>query len=139
LRPEGFEVGLGLDHLFVEGILGGHQLAAKFGFFIAHLSVRAHLGELHVQLEDLFEKFGRDDLLLLLAGGAGGVGGGLRLLLKLNAFEREQVLGAGDGVFQGAVGVVEERGLGEGGLLLGEGLAGEAVGVQLAGEEKNSK
>ena len=77
LRPKVFEVGLGLDHFFVEGVFGGEKVATELGLFIAHLLVGAHLGKLHVKLEDLFEELWRNDLFLLLAGGAGGVGCGL--------------------------------------------------------------
>lgn len=47
--------------------------------------------------------------------------------------EGENVLGAEDGIAESAVGVVELRAGGEGGMLGFEGLAGEAVGVELAG------
>ena len=89
--------------------------------------------KLHVELEDLFEELGWDDLLFLDAGGAGSFGGGFGLLFELDALEGEEVLGAQDGIFEGAVGVVEQGGLGQGGFLLGEGFGGEAVGVELAG------
>jgi hypothetical protein len=92
----------------------------------------AHLFEGHVELEGLFEEVGGSDLLFGCSGGLGCVGGGAGLLFELDALEREQVLGAGDGVAEGAVGVVELRTGGKRGLLLGCGLGGEAVGVQLA-------
>jgi hypothetical protein len=66
------------------------------------------------------------------ARGLGGVGGGAGLFFELDAFEGEEVLGAEDGVAEGAVGVVELGGCGEGGVLLGLGFGGEAVGVELA-------
>jgi hypothetical protein len=63
----------------------------------------------------------------------GGVGGGAGLFFELDAFEGEKVLGASDGRAEGTVGVVELGTGGERGFLLGGGLAGEAVGVELAG------
>ncbi len=68
------------------------------------------------------------------AGGSGGFGGSFGLFVELYPLQGEEVLGAEDGVFEGAVGVVEEGGLGEGGLLLGERLGGEAVGVEFAAQ-----
>ena len=48
------------------------------------------------------------------------IGGGSRLLFELDAFEGEEVLGAEDGVLEGAVRVVQAGGGGEGGFLLRE-------------------
>ena len=133
-RPERFELALGGEQLDVEGLRGGFEIAPEVGVrVVAELFGGLHLHQLHVQLKDLLEQLGGDELLLLGAGGAGGFGGGFRLLLELDALEREQVLGTGDGVAQSAVGVVEEGGVGEGGFLLGGGARGETIGVELAG------
>ena len=134
LGPQGLQLRLRCGHLGVEAGLGGEQIAAQLRVVLAHLLRGAHLFELHVQLEGLFQQVLGDDLLLGRAGGARGFGGGLRLLLQLHALQLQQVLGARDGVFQGAIGVVEPRAFGErGGLLLG-GLGGEAIGMQPAAE-----
>ena len=122
---------LGFGHFLLEGDGGGLKVAMEVGVsLVAHFFGGLHLHELHVEFEDLFEELGGDELLFLGAGGAGCVGGGLGLLFELDAFEGEEVLGAEDRVFQGAVSVVEAGGGGEGGLLL---VGGEAVGVELAG------
>ena len=114
LGVEGGEVGVGGGELGVEVGFGGEKFAAELRVVVAHFLGGAHLFELHVELEGLFEEIFGDDLLLGGAGGAGGGGGGGGLLLELDAFELEEVLGAGDGVLEGAVGVVEAGGLGEG-------------------------
>jgi hypothetical protein len=117
---EGGEVGVGGGEFGVEVGFGGDEFAAELRVGIrrvadaAHFLGGAHLFELHVELEGLFEEIFGDDLLLGGAGGAGGGGGGGGLLLELDAFELEEVLGAGDGVLEGAVGVVEAGGFGEG-------------------------
>ena len=114
--------------------LAAVEVFAELGFVLPRLFGGAHLFELHVEFEGLFEEVFGDDLLFLRAGGAGGLGGGLGLLFELDAFELEEVFGAGDGVLEGAVGVVEVGGFGQGGLLLGGGSGGETVGVEPAGE-----
>jgi hypothetical protein len=95
--------------------------------------VHTHLFEGHVELEGFFEEVGWGYLFLLCSRCFGSVCRRAGLLFKLDAFEGEQVLGAGDGGAEGAVGVVELRAGGERGLLLRKGFAGEAVGVELAG------
>ena len=62
---------------------------------------------MHVELEDFLQKIGRHDLLLQFAGGASLLRGLLRLLFQFDAFEAQQVFGALDRIFQGAVRVVE--------------------------------
>src|SRR5580658_631328 len=63
-------------------------------FLFAHLAGHAHLFQLHFQLEDLFEKIGRDArwILLSLPGLAWFLA--CMLLANLRAFELEQILGA---------------------------------------------
>ncbi len=76
---------------------------------LAHLLVHAHLFQLHVQLEDLFQQIGRNHLLLRFAGAPRLFGGRLRLLFQLHALQAQQVFGARDRIFQRAIGVVELR------------------------------
>ncbi len=56
------------------------------------------------------------------------------LFANLRALQLEQVFGAAEGVFQGAIGVVEQRCVGQAPLLLVLIGAGKAVGMQLAAE-----
>ena len=56
------------------------------------------------------------------------------LFADLRAVQLEQVLGAVQGIFQRAIGVVEQRRVGQAPLLLVLAGAGKAVGMQLAAE-----
>ena len=62
---------------------------------------------MHVEFENFFQKIGRHDLLFQFAGGASLFRRLFRLLFQFDAFEAQQILGALDGIFQRAVGVVE--------------------------------
>jgi hypothetical protein len=104
LRPERFELLLRVVEHAGEPGAGGFEVSARLGIVVAHLLVHAHLFKLHVELEGLFKEVGRGDLLFLCAGGAGGVGRGTRLLLELNAFEREKIFSSRNGVAQGTIG-----------------------------------
>ena len=92
-----------------------------------------HFFELHVEFEGFFEEVGWGYLFFFGAAGFGGVGGCAGLLFELNAFEGEQVFGSGDGVAEGAVGVVERGTGGESGFLGVGAEVREAVWVELAG------
>ena len=79
---------------------------------------------MHVELEDFFQKIGRDDLLLQFSGGAGLLRRLLRLLFQFHAFQAQQIFRALDRIFQSAVGVVEHGALFEApGAFLGLGLS----------------
>ena len=56
------------------------------------------------------------------------------LFANLRAFQLEQVFGAVQRIFQGAIGVVEQRRVGQAPLPLVLAGAGKAVGMQLAAE-----
>ena len=107
--------------------LGSGQVGGEGGVVFAHLLVHAELFELHVEFEDLFEEVGGG----LSVGGlvAAGV-----LLADAHALKFEKVLGALDGVAEGAVGVVEERGGGERPGLFAFGGAGKTIRMELAAE-----
>jgi hypothetical protein len=100
---------------------------ASCGIFFAHLAGHAHLFQLHVQVEDFFQQIG---------GNARGILCDLCRVLfaDLRAFQLEQVFGAAQGIFQRAIGVVEQRRVGQAPLPLVLAGAGKAVGMQLAAE-----
>ena len=56
------------------------------------------------------------------------------LLANLRAFKLEQIFGAAEGIFERAIGVVEQRGIGQAPLPLVLAGAGKAVGMHLAAE-----
>ena len=85
----------------------GFKVRARGRIVLAHLAGHAHLFQLHVELEGLFEKIGRSDLLLLRARCACGIRRGTRLLLQLNPFKSKQIFASRDGVAQGTIGVVQ--------------------------------
>jgi hypothetical protein len=89
---------------------------------------------LHVQLEDLFEKIRRNDLLFGAAGRACLVGGSLGLLFEMYTFEPQQIFGAKNRIFQSPVGVVELRSLLQAPLLFFGVCLGVDVGMELAAE-----
>src|ERR1700677_2233951 len=64
---------------------------------------------MHVEFETFFEKVGRHDLFFQFSGSARLFGCLLRLLFQFDAFEPQQIFGALDGIFQGAIRVVEHR------------------------------
>ena len=105
--PEGFQLLLRFGEHGGEVLLGLFEILAGLRVVFAHFFGHAHLLESHVEFEGFFEEVGWGDLFLLGAGGFGGVGGGAGLLFELDAFEGEEVFGAGDGCAEGAVGVVE--------------------------------
>ena len=114
----------------VELLLCCSRLGLQFRIFFAHLAGHAHLFELHVQIEDLFEQIGRNArwifaVFAILAG---------VLFADLRAVQLEQILGAADRIFQRAIGVVEQRGVGQAPLLFVLLCAGKAIGMQLAAE-----
>ena len=56
------------------------------------------------------------------------------LFADLRTLKLEQVFGAAQRIFQGAIGVVEQRGVGQAPLLFVVAGAGKAIGMQLAAE-----
>jgi hypothetical protein len=125
--PKGFEGLLGLGEHGCEFFASGFEIFASVG-----VGIQAHLFKSHVELKGLFEEVGRGHLFLGGAGGLGEVGGGAGLLFELDAFEGEEILGAGYGFAEGAVGIVELGAGGKRGVLFFCGAGGEAVRVQLA-------
>src|SRR5208283_1546924 len=81
------------------------------GIVFAQFLLVPQFFEMHVELENFFQKIGRDDLLLKFAGLASLFRGLLGLLFQFDAFEAQQILGALDGIFQGAIGVIEHGAL----------------------------
>ena len=100
----------------------------------ARLLVHAQLFELHVQLEDFFEQIRGNNLLLDLSGGAGLLGGALGLFFEYDAFQVQQILRAFDGIFQRAVGVVEQGTLFHAPLLFLAAGAGVQIRMKAAAE-----
>jgi hypothetical protein len=107
--------------------LRADEICGEGGVVFADFAVHAHLFELHVEVEDLFEQVGGG----LAVGGfvASGV-----LLADGVAGDAEEVFDALDGVAEGAIGVVEERSVGQAPLFFVFGSAGKAVGMELAAE-----
>jgi uncharacterized damage-inducible protein DinB len=121
------QVGIDFSEESLETCAGGSQVALQAGVVFAHLAGHAHLFQLHVELENLFEQIrGRLAIGSLAFAGV--------LFADLVALNLEQVFRALDRVAEGAVGVVEERCSGKAPLLLVRRGASEAVWMQAAAE-----
>ncbi len=106
------------------------QIVFERGVGFAGGARHAHLFQLHIQFEDFFEQVGRNAGRVCLPFAIfAGV-----FFANLRAFELEQVFGAEDGIFQGAVGVVEQRCVGKAPLALILARAREAIGMHFAAE-----
>ena len=66
---------------------------------------------MQVEFEDFLQEIGRDDLFFQFSRGARFFRGLFRLLFQFDALQSQQVFGALDWIFQGAVGVVEHGAL----------------------------
>ena len=104
--------------------------AATRGSALARLAGHAHLFQLHIQVEDLFQQIGGNPRRILSVFSILA----RVLLANLRAFQLQQVFGAVKGIFQGAIGVVEQRGVGQAPLPFVLPGAGKAVGVHFAAQ-----
>jgi hypothetical protein len=101
---------------------------------LAHLLLHPQFFQLHVEVEDFFQKIRRHDLLLDFAAGARLFSRALRLLFQFDAFHAQQVFRPLDGIFECAIRVVQLRALLQAPFLFTFVRDGIQIRMQLAAE-----